>query len=196
MPDQPRDFRIQPATGNYSVQGQQVGLWKYGTYAHAWFADAKREASLGNDQAQLREIIFAVCAVESYLFEWVRNDILNGEFRLLTHYFPVNQKPIGITERWKQVINHLHEDGTITGKPSFGESYWEEFIELVDFRNGLVHGRASRPDTAGLPEAEQPGPTAEELLQKGRGWAVKVTINLIKKLHEAVGTIPPDWLTT
>jgi hypothetical protein len=195
MPDQPHHFRIRPETGNYTVQGQSVGLWKYGTYAPAWFADAKREASLENDQAELREIIFAVCTVESYLFEWVRDDVLNGKFRLLTHYFPVNQRPIGITERWKQVINHLHEDGSIPGKPNFGEHYWEEFIKLVDFRNGLVHGRASRPETAGLSEAELPEPTAEELLEKGHGWAVKVVREVIKKLHEAVGTIPPGWIT-
>jgi hypothetical protein len=193
LTDQPRHFRIQPETGNYSLQGQHVGLWKYGTYAPAWFADAKREASLAEDQAQLREIIFAVCAIESYLFEWVRDEVLHGEFRLLLQYFPVNQK-MGIQERWKQVIDQLHRDGTVAERPSFGEYYWKEFTELVDFRNGLVHGGASRPDTAGLPEAEQPEPTAEQLLQKGRGWAVNIVRTVIMKLHEALGTSPPDWL--
>jgi hypothetical protein len=143
----------------------------------------------------LREIIFAVCAAESYLFEWVRKDALKDEFRLLTHYFPVNQGFIGITKRWKQVINHLYEDGIITGKPNFGEHYFEEFVELVDFRNGLVHGRASRPDSDGVADAERPEPTTEQLSQRGPGWAVQVVTDVIKKLHEAVGTSPPEWIS-
>lgn len=193
MPDEPQDFRIQPESGNYSLQGQQVELWKYGTYAHAWFADTTREASLGSDQAQLREIIFAVCTVESYLFEWVRDEALQHDFKRLNRYFPPGLR-IGIEERWWRVINLLYEDKIIPRVPNKGENYWKEFAKLVDFRNGLVHGRASRPDTAGLTEAEQPEPTAEQLLQKGRGWAVKVVTDVITKLHEAVSTSPPNWI--
>ena len=171
MAEQPGSFVITPECGALTITGERVELWKYGTYAPAWFADARKEASLPDDQARLREIIFAVCAVESYLFEWVRG-VLHGEFRLLNHYFPANRdgRGIGIVERWKQVINHLHDDGTISAKPSFGEQYWEEFKDLVNFRNGLVHGRASRPDIEGLTEAEKPEPTQEQLKQKGSGW--------------------------
>jgi hypothetical protein len=167
--------------GAYAHTGGNAELWKFGTYAPSWFADAQREASLAEEQARLREIIFAVCAVESYLFEWVRDSVLNGEFWLLMHYFPVKQRRLGIVERWKEVINHLHKDGIITGKPTYGEQYWKEFTDLVDFRNGLVHGLTSRPDTEGLQEAEKPEPTQEQLAQKTSGWAVKVVVNLITK---------------
>jgi hypothetical protein len=189
--------------GSYVHTGgnAELELWKSGTYAHAWFADAKKETSQTDDQARRREIIFAVCAVESYLFEWVRDKALNNNPHRLNHYFPVNfpvdrkKRFMGIVERWNYVIEHLHEDGTITGLPNFGEHYWEEFRELVDFRNGLVHGRASRPDTDGLAEAERPEPTPQQLAEKAPGWAVKLVVNLITKLHDAVGTTPPEWIT-
>lgn len=113
MTDQPKTLGINAESGAYALSGGSVELWKYGTHAPAWFADAKQQVILGDDQARRREIIFAVCAVESYLFEWVRDKVLNGEFRLLTHYFPVSQRPIGIVERWKLVINHLLEDGSM-----------------------------------------------------------------------------------
>lgn len=86
--------------------------------------------------------------------------------------------------------------GSIPGKPNYSEQYWKEFTELIDFRNGLVHGRASRPDTEGLSDAEKPEPTSEQLAQIGPGWAVKVAADVIKKLHEAVGTPPPAWIDT
>jgi hypothetical protein len=182
--------------GSYAYTGgdAELELWKCGTYAPAWFADAKREASLTDKQARRREIIFAVCAAESYLLEWVRNQALNHNPLRFNHYFPVNQRHIGIRDRWQKVIKQLHEDDTITGIPNFGEHYWEEFGELVDFRNGLVHGRASRPDTEGLAEAEKPEPTPQQLAEKPSGWPVKVVVNLITELHRAVGTTPPDWI--
>jgi hypothetical protein len=196
MTDQPRTLGIQAESGSYAATGSRVELWKYGTFAPAWFADAKQQITGSDDNARPREIIFAVCAIESYLFEWVRNEALKGEFKLLAHYFPVDQGFMGITKRWKQVINHLFEDGTIPGKPNFGEQYWKEFTELVDFRNGLVHGGASRPDSDGVAEAERPEPTMEQLTQCAPGWAVRVVADVIKKLHGAVGTSPPEWINT
>jgi hypothetical protein len=196
MTDQPQSISIEIGSQSLTISGGKVELWKYGTHAPAWFADAQKEAELEDDHAKRREIVFAVCAVESYLFEWVR-EVLNGEFRRLNHYFPPSRegRGVGIVERWKQVLNHLHEDGTITRKPTFGEDYWEEFRELVDFRNGLVHGRASRPETEGQSDPEKPEPTWEQLAQKQAGWAVNVVVEeVIRKLHEAVGTTPPDWL--
>lgn len=196
MTDQPGSFKITVGEGVLAVTGEKVELWKYGTFAPAWFADAKQQITLSDDNARPREIIFAVCAIESYLYEWVRNQALKGELKLLPHYFPVDQGFSGITKRWKQVINHLYEDGTITGKPNFREQYWKEFTDLVDFRNGLVHGGASRPDSDGVAEAERPEPTMEQLNQCAPGWPVKVVADVIKKLHGAVGTAPPDWINT
>lgn len=180
------------------MPSESVELWKYGTYAHAWFADAQREAAVEGENAVRREIVFAVCAAESYLLEWVRDGILESDFRSprLNHYFPVDskKKSLGIVERWRNVIEHLNEDGTISGLPDLGQAFWSDFNKLVDFRNGLVHGRASRPDTEGLKPKEKPEPTVEELQKLTKGWATKVVEQLIRTLHEAVGTSPPNWL--
>ena len=141
-----------------------MDLWKYGTYATSWLTDAQKEATVGGEDAMRREIVFAVCAAESYLSEWVRDEVLKSDFgsRRLNHYFPV-KKNIGIVDRGRYVIEHLNEDGTISGQPDWVNPFWLEFTKLVDFRNGLVHGRASRPDTEGLKPNEKPEPTVEDL---------------------------------
>jgi hypothetical protein len=179
----------------------EVELWMAGNFASAWFEDAKRQAAIDDDNDDMvkpREIVFAVCAIESYLLEWVRDEVLNRNFQLLKHYFPIatKQRYLGIDERWKEVINHLYEDQTIFNKPSFGEHYWEQFRLLIDLRNGLLHGRASRPDNARLPPDERPLPTITQLVHMSQGWPVQVVAEVIRKLHSALGTLPPKWIST
>jgi hypothetical protein len=59
---------------------EQVGeltVWLTYSFAPDWFEDALHEAKTGIDHnAQRREIVFAVCCAESYLFEWVRDEII------------------------------------------------------------------------------------------------------------------------
>jgi hypothetical protein len=171
-------------------------LWKYGTHARSWFADAQKQAALKDDQdARRREIVFAVCAVESYLLEWARDSVLKGDFRRLNHYFPADSKAWkGVVGRWRTVVDHLYEDGNISGRPDWGHHSWARFADLVNFRNGLVHGRASRPDNDGLTERERPEPRAEQLAGLGPGGATNIVAEVIRVLHQAVGTPPPDWL--
>jgi len=183
------------------LDDSKVELWMAGNFAPAWFDEAKKAAGTDGDKDEMakpREIVFAVCAIESYLLEWVRDEVLNRNFQRLKHYFPADNKRrnSGIDERWKEVINHLYEDGVIPTKPDFGLPYWEHFLLLLKFRNGLLHGRASRPDTDRLPEPEKPGPTNEQLVQLPQGWAFQVVAEVIRKLHGALGTSPPKWLST
>ena len=64
-------------------------IWQTYSFAPEWFADALHEAGqTGNHHARRREIIFAVCFAESYLVEWVRDEVLNRDFNLLNQYFP------------------------------------------------------------------------------------------------------------
>ena len=197
MSDEQAPLQIKRAGDAVSVgESEAIELWRYGTYASAWFADALKEAKGQDDQAKCREIIFAVCAAESYLVEWVRDAVLGGEFRLLDGYFPLEDRRMGIGDRWKQVIKRLYEDSRISGKPEWGRQYWSEFVKLVNFRNGLLHGRASRPDTEGLPENVRLEPTVEQLAQRRPGWATETVANLIRELHMATGTAIPSWLTS
>jgi hypothetical protein len=202
MPPKEPPFNIQGRDQISVTAEEQVELWSYGTYAQAWFADARKEANVVEDDrddghdARRREIIFAVCVIESYLLEWVRDFALKGNFKRLKHYFPTSKKErrVGIVDRWKNVINDLHEDGTIPDKPDFGLRYWEDFQTLVAFRNGFVHGGVSRPKSnTSIPE-DRPKPTLQQLNELQSRWALAVVAEVIRKLHEAVNTPPPEWL--
>ena len=66
-------------------------------YARAWYEDALREARngpTGDFQARRREIVFAVCCAESYIFEWTA-DLLGAKGRPdadVDRYFPPHSR--------------------------------------------------------------------------------------------------------
>jgi hypothetical protein len=180
---------------------EQVGeltVWLTYSFAPDWFEDALHEAKTGIDHnAQRREIVFAVCCAESYLFEWVRDEIIGKSameelIKYLNKYFPPGKR-MGVLDRWKFVTKQLWKDGFI-GEPDFSRAYWGDFMQLVEVRNGLVHARASRPETAQQPQEEKPVPSKNDLDELPAGWATKVVVELIKTLHRSVGTSCPSWL--
>lgn len=188
----PRD--VQPGVAEERSQALPVTPWKSYSFAPEWYQDALHEAKVGHDHAsRRREILFAVCCVESYLFEWVRDDVLHRDFTKLSTYFPQRDR-IGIRERWKKVIRDVYNDGLICGVPDFNTSSWSDFTSLVDYRDGLVHGKSSRPDTHALPQSERPLPSKPHLDNLSAGCAVKVIDNLIRALHRASRTNPPSWV--
>jgi hypothetical protein len=186
---------IVPLTGVVAVTA--VGsptVWLSANFAQAWYADAKSEAiGVSDTQRRRREITFSVAAVESYLLEWVRDEVLKRDFVLLDKYFaPGERRPV--TEKWKDITKALVSDGLIPSAPSFTGKTWENFRRLVEFRNGLIHARASRPQTAGLSENQMPVPSMRELHALEPGWAVEVVTGLIRELHLATGMKEPAWL--
>ena len=197
MSDQPSP--LMPGVSDQVSVGdavERLTLWKFASFSKDWFGDALREAGdMNSMDARRREIVFAVCIAENYLFEWVRDDVLLREFRLVDHYFPAEGRKIGVTDRWRQVVEHLYEDGTISGKPDWGQKFWSDFTDLAEWRNGLIHGRVSRPDTDGLASKERPLPSIEQLQGLEAGWAIKVVTRLMCELHKSVGTPTPNWLT-
>src|SRR5713101_4785635 len=95
---------VTPEAATSKWEAQSPTLWFFYSFAPDWFEDALTEASRGQDHhARRREIIFAVCAVESYLVEWVRDEVLKRQFASLTSYFPSGDRR-GITQRWKEVL--------------------------------------------------------------------------------------------
>ena len=169
-------------------------VWLSANFALSWYADAKLEAiGIGDTQRRRREITFSVAAVESYLLEWVRDEVLKCDFVLLDTYFPPGARR-SVTEKWKETTKALASNGLIQSAPSFEGKTWVNFRRLVEFRNGLIHARASRPQTAGLSEIQMPVPSMEELQALEPGWAVGVISALIRELHMATGTKEPDWL--
>lgn len=169
-------------------------VWQTYSFAPRWFADALNEARTGKGHdARRREILFAVCFAESYLFEWVRDEVLNREFNKLVKYFPITARG-GVEEKWKDVPKLLRKDGKIPKSPDLGGTHGEEWIRLVRYRNGLVHSVASRPETGSQPEAERPVPSKTVLDQLTARWAVNVVVESVRRLHDAAGTAVPEWI--
>jgi hypothetical protein len=190
------DYTLNAEPGQYRITGSDAKFWLTATFAPAWYTDAIQQSKLGASRDTVRrEIIFAVCAAESYLLEWVRDEVLKREFEQLEKYFPPGGRQ-GIRERWKDVVKQLATDGRIPHSQSFGGSVWQDFDTLVNYRDGLVHGRTSRPHEVSQPEKLKPFPSGHDLDQTLPGWAVGVVNALVDDLHQTVGTAPPSWLVS
>ena len=190
----PRKTIITPDTGSLSLIERTVELWATSSFARAWFSDAQREASITNDaDARRREIVFAVCLAESYLFEWVRDEVLARRYAELNKYF-LPRTRTSLLARYKNVTQALVKESKLLRKPDWERKLWKDFQRLVTMRNGLVHATASRPDSAKLLPEEKPYPKSEELAMLEAGWATKSVTELIVGLHRAAGTTPPSWL--
>lgn len=170
----------------------EPNLWLKQNFSHDWFSDALSEAkSSSGKNSRRREIVFAVCFAESYLLEWVRDEVLQQNYEKLFDYF---KKKRGIKVRWKEVIKKLAKDGLIKKSPDFNQEYWKDFIKLVKYRDGLVHANVSRPDSTLLEIEKRPSPTAHELDNLKPGWPTNAVKELVLRLHDAIGTNPPPWL--
>ena len=183
---------------NLNVTSDLTLMWDVdfrtaGTYAQSWFSDAQAQANQHGIDARRLEIVFALATAESYLFEWVRDDVLKKDYIELDKYFPPGAFR-RVKDRWKDVPKQLKDDGLITQSQNLGGRTWKDFGELVQFRNGLLHGSASRPGNDKRPDENQPRPSIKDLNNLSSGWAVCVVQNLIEELHAAAGTTPPDWL--
>jgi hypothetical protein len=172
-----------------------VRLWQTASFARSWFDDAFQEAAEGGERHhRRREIVFAVCFAESYLFEFVRDYVLIRQYDLLFTYFPADDRR-GIRERWKEVLRELHDSDLIKAIPDFRtDPSWPPFVELVKYRDGLIHAKASRPATSTQNEKEKPMPSLEDLQNLPAGWAVKTVVELVRSLHHHIGIPDPAWL--
>jgi len=180
-------------SGSASFVGYAPTVWLTANFAPRWFEDAVRESQHSGADARRREILFAVAAAESYLFEWVRDIVLKGDFPRVNDFFPPgNATPI--KDKWKEVPKTLASKKLIAGVQDLSGRTWAKFDKLVDFRNGLMHAAASRPLTSGLPPESQPVPSPADLQDLRQGWGVRAIFNLITELNAAAGTSPPDWL--
>jgi len=199
--DKPENITIELGSIPMTASVGTGTIWLSYSFAKEWFEDALHEAQTGTDHnARRREIVFAVCFAESYLFEWIRDQVLDrNDFQKLVtdlnKYFPPGKwQPV--TVKWKLIPKSLLKDELIPATPDLSQSYWEHFTKLVTMRHGLVHARSSRPETTQIQEKEKPLPSKEDLDNLPAGWATEVVVTLVKELHKAVGTSEPDWLVT
>ena len=179
------------------MEGNASGtFWSNYPFAREWYLDALKESkeAKGDHNARRREIVFSVAFTESYLVEWVMIDVLNRDFKRLSDYLPPGDRR-GPAERWKEVPRDLCHDKLLSGCLDTRNRFWTEYIRLIEYRNGLIHASSSRPDSNVLPKKEKPIPNHNVLLSLEPGWAFNTAVNLIKELHNAVGTPTPDYLT-
>ena len=161
-----------------------------------WYADAVPQVQEAGRAARRREILFAVCCAESYLFEWVLNDILGmrkDRFEKIFEYFPLESKK-SITQQWKEVPKQLRSEGLISGVLDMSDFHGPDWHRLIKYRNGFVHASASRPVSASAPDTPAPVPTITDLEGLVPGWALGVVVQHIRRLHDAVETPVPEWL--
>jgi hypothetical protein len=177
---------------------QLVTMIVKANFAKDWFEDAYNEVTkTPYAAARRREIIFAVCATESYLFEWAR-DILISKYpteflNKLTDCFPENSKK-PITEKWKDVPKKLWR-GLIEGTPDLRSCQtWRTFREVYKYRNALIHAAVSWPKTEVTASLAPARDWKAELGAMGAGQAIEVVAELMRGLNDKAGTPTPDWL--
>ena len=124
----------------------------------------------------------------------MRDVVLNRDYDKIEQYFPIGGEKKGIGERWKEITKQFKKKDLIRDTPSFGQPYWENWLHLLEYRNGLVHARASRPDVSDWPEESKPKPSKDFLAKLSAGWATNVIVDLILELNKAAGIAPPKWL--
>ena len=188
--------RTVPLSGEaLTITGHAPTVWQHANFAEDWYRDAKREAQ-GTDgrHSTRREIIFAASFLESYVFEWVRQQW----FERINDYFPPTARfkndPLHratLKAKWSLVPSELHRAGLIPIAPALDLA---DLGTLVVLRNGLLHARASRPATTGQADAARPRPALCELEVIGHSWAVGVARDLVIQLHLSLGTVPPAYL--
>jgi hypothetical protein len=164
-------------------------VWLSDNFAEDWYRDALQEARTGTDyNAIRREILFAACFAETYIFEWTRRKLQIEE---INDYFPPTARfekdpryRRSLVEKWRDVPKELFEAGKIPTEPKLDIS---KLSELIKFRNGLVHAAGSRPATKVQSKKTKPFPAKRDLKKLSAGWAVRIVVDLVFDLHKTLG---------
>ena len=165
--------------------------WISQSFAKAWFKDALNEARHGIDiDSRRREIIFSVAFAESYLVEWVRDDILKQDFNKFNHYLPINKK-LSAVDKWKEIPKRLCKDSLLQETPNLKATFWVNWAKLIDYRDEFIHAVTSCPENL---ELLQEMSKIHEMSKIKSGWAINVAIELVKQFHKAANMPMPEWL--
>jgi len=185
-----------PPTADAKFTAHPPTVWLSYQWAHDWYDDALRAARETGRGPRRHEIVFSIAFAESYIFEFVLVQALvdvADQFREINEYFPPGEYR-NVQDKWKVVPKDLHAKGRIAASPDLDGQDWEDFLTLVDYRNGLVHGRSSRPDTSELSEDLKPMPTTQFLDDLEPGWALQIVTRQVRALHAAANLELPAWL--
>jgi hypothetical protein len=153
-------------------------------FAPDWYRDARKETQRAGADARRREILFAACLAETYLFEWVRDALLPERPSRMFEFFPTNDRR-GVRGRWKEVPKDLHDAGLIPNKPDFRDAHRVEWNEFVDQCDRIIHTKLADGNGAVV----APGIDANR-----PGWALDTVVERIRRLHDAADSPLPEWL--
>lgn len=185
------DLKENPATVNAGGGDDNHSCWTAAPFAEDWYLDALNEARTDNGyNSRRREILFAACFAESYLFEWIRKIVQIGEIK---DYYPESEKHKGPKWKWKNLPKRLHKARKIDISHNYKLNS-EELKKLIDDRNDLVHANVSWPTPINNPQEEKLLLTKEDLTERKPGYAVNIVYDLVVKLNKACGLQPPDYL--
>jgi len=171
-------------------------VWLSDNFAEDWYRDALHESRNGTDHnAVRREILFAACFAETYIFEWTRRKLQIEE---INDYFPPKPRfekdpryRRTLVEKWRDVPRELFEAGKIRTEPKLDIS---RLGQLAKFRHGLVHAAGSRPATEVQSRKTKPFPAKGDLKKLSAGWAVRIAADLVFDLHKTLGESADAYL--
>ena len=167
--------------------------WIYQSFAHEWLKDALNEARHGvGINSHRREIVFAVAFAESYLVEWVRDDILKKDFNKFNHYLPINKR-LSALDKWKEIPKQLCKDNLLRETPNLKATFWVNWAKLIAYRDEFIHAVTSCPENLELLREKEMS-KIHEMSKIKSGWATKVVVELVKQFHKAANMPMPEWL--
>ena len=176
-------------------KGHAPTVWISANYAKNWYLDALAEVSdVATKDNKRREIVFSVCFLESYIYEWVRNK----DIQLLKTFFGDDAKNSegkfyskSLKEKWKYIPPDMISEFCGDHQKDIDLS---DLGVLIGYRNGFVHGGASKPSNNDLKPKEQPKPKPEEIDCLKSGWAIRVATKLVISLHDMMNTSVPEYI--
>lgn len=189
------DYVLEAEPGHYQFEVHSATAYITQDYAPDWWEDALKSVpdGAGDAGAMRRQIVFAVCALESWFFEWVRDDVLEDATQSSVLFADITAR--GLPNRIKCVLGEMHSRGRLDAEPGYGESdAWQDLHELLRHRNGLVHALASRPRGDIPEEAEGPRPDFRELTEMEPAWPVSVVRGVVELLSSFDDAEPPEWM--
>ena len=200
--DKPEPVAVTATSGELKVEGAVPTPWLTFSWAPHCYEFARAEARDGASRPldwhpRAREIIFACCCAEAFLFEWVRDEVLQRRFDAVDQYFPPRtpgRRQPGLREKWKKIPKQLLADGRIAGVPEMYDLLGSDWSTLIDYRDGLIHARSSRPESPNQRTELNPSPTVTGLTGKDPAWAVNTVTGVIRRLCAAAKTPTPPWL--
>lgn len=196
MSDKRKDTVIPLKQLRISATAPPSTVWQSDNYAEDWYRDAMAEVcSGGNYNARRREIIFATCFAESFIFEWARGKLQVEE---INDYFPPERRcqhdtryHRNLLKKWKEVPTDLYRDKRIKLLPKL---HLSRLGKLLQYRHGLIHASASRPATKTQAQKTKPFPAKKDLKKLKAGWAVSIVFDLVSELCHQLGEPKQEYL--